>query len=302
MEINLVPETETIKARDYISFSEIRKYEICPLKHYYHYVLGDKEPADLNLVFGSAVHSAIEVLLRSIMDGKSLTHGDASNLFRHFFQTEIKEKDLSIGAEDNIPHLERTGVNLVYLWCLERASTVLPVQVEQKYLVTLPGIEKPVLMYVDLVEANGEMFEGRASTDLVVTDIKTSKTDYALHNPSLSLQLALYCKAVGTRLCRFDVLNKKKGTFQPVLGVMYPSVQEYLFDRFRKTLESINLGICIPPAPGEWPCTPNCYYWSKCAGTKIPDIVFESAREEKLRIAGLKELLKAKSKTRRKTA
>jgi hypothetical protein len=148
-------------------------------------------------------------------------------------------------------------------------------------------------MFIDLVEKD------QTSGKLRVTDFKTSGSAYNLHDASLSVQLALGCKAVGTDLCQYDVLNKKNGLYQAVPGVIQPQVAEYLFERFRRAVEAIQAEIFIPPVPGEWPCNPTCYYWKKCAGKHIPDAVFaatEAAKEEKERLKAEKAREKAEAK------
>ena len=287
------PDTEIIRSvevpKKRVSFSRVSKFNVCPLMYYFHYVLGDKEPASITLAFGTSVHSAIESCLFSRKTSQEMLPLSAAlDVFIESLRNEIKNNDISLGGE-NIEDLEKTGIILVSKWHCERASTVVPVQIETPHLISIPGIEEPILLFLDLVEKNHGMFEEANPEHLVVTDFKTSKTAYSLHDANLSLQLALGCIATGTSLCRYDVLNKKKGDFQPVLGVMHLSVCEYLIERFRKTVELINRGIFIPPPPGEWPCTSSCYYWKKCAGKKIPDVVFEATEREKLRKAEEKE-------------
>src|SRR5437588_10919614 len=54
--------------RDYISFSAIRTYQTCPLRYYFKYVAGlPEESVAAALVFGSAIHRAIEHHFRALM-------------------------------------------------------------------------------------------------------------------------------------------------------------------------------------------------------------------------------------------
>ena len=56
--------------RDYISFSAIRTYQTCPLRYFFHYVLGLPErTTSASLVFGSALHRALEFHFWQIMTG-----------------------------------------------------------------------------------------------------------------------------------------------------------------------------------------------------------------------------------------
>ena len=59
-----------LTVRDYLSFSQVSTYQACPLKWYFRYVAGiPPEFVASSLVFGSAVHTAIEHHHRSAMTG-----------------------------------------------------------------------------------------------------------------------------------------------------------------------------------------------------------------------------------------
>jgi len=60
-----------LPTRDYISFSAIRTYQSCPLQYYFRYVAGlPKETISASLVFGSAIHRAIEQHFRRLLEGQ----------------------------------------------------------------------------------------------------------------------------------------------------------------------------------------------------------------------------------------
>lgn len=56
-------EVKTLK-RSHISFSEYRLWLTCPFKHYVQKVLGLQEPSNEFLIFGSALHGAIEEIIK----------------------------------------------------------------------------------------------------------------------------------------------------------------------------------------------------------------------------------------------
>ena len=48
-----------VTQRDYISYSAISTYQLCPLRYYFHYIVGLPErTVSASLVFGSAIHRA----------------------------------------------------------------------------------------------------------------------------------------------------------------------------------------------------------------------------------------------------
>lgn len=63
------PPAQPLPPRDYISFSAIRTYQQCPLRYFFRYVA--RIPADTvstSLVFGSAIHRAIELHFQRLLE------------------------------------------------------------------------------------------------------------------------------------------------------------------------------------------------------------------------------------------
>jgi len=48
--------------KEHVSFSEIFKYSECQYRHYINYILENKEPKTIHLIFGNAVHDAIDAV------------------------------------------------------------------------------------------------------------------------------------------------------------------------------------------------------------------------------------------------
>src|SRR5262249_7248125 len=58
--------------RDYLSFSAIRLYQQCPLRYYFRYVASlPEETVSASLLFGSAIHRAIEHHFRRLLEGQA---------------------------------------------------------------------------------------------------------------------------------------------------------------------------------------------------------------------------------------
>lgn len=61
-----------IHDRDYLSFSAIRLYQQCPLRYYFRYVAGlPEKTVGASLVFGSAIHRALEHHFRRLLEGQA---------------------------------------------------------------------------------------------------------------------------------------------------------------------------------------------------------------------------------------
>jgi ATP-dependent helicase/DNAse subunit B len=58
--------------RDYLSFSAITTYRQCPLRYFFRYIAGlPEETASASLVFGGAIHRAIEHHFRELLAGNA---------------------------------------------------------------------------------------------------------------------------------------------------------------------------------------------------------------------------------------
>ena len=58
------------RPRDYISYSAVTTYQACPLRYYFRYVAGLPErTVSSSLVFGSAVHRAVELHFNELLPG-----------------------------------------------------------------------------------------------------------------------------------------------------------------------------------------------------------------------------------------
>jgi putative RecB family exonuclease len=57
--------------RDYLSFSAIRTYQQCPLRYFFRYIAGlPEQTISASLVFGSAIHHAVEHHFRRLLEGE----------------------------------------------------------------------------------------------------------------------------------------------------------------------------------------------------------------------------------------
>jgi putative RecB family exonuclease len=70
--MNAVANSETRK-RDYISYSAITMFRSCPLKYKFRYIDGlDADTVSSRLIFGTAIHAAIEEYFQAKMAGDTL--------------------------------------------------------------------------------------------------------------------------------------------------------------------------------------------------------------------------------------
>ena len=89
------------KVRDYLSFSAIRAYQSCPLRYFFRYIMGlPDESVSANLVFGGAIHAAIEHHFNQLLAGTG-PPGLAELLDRYAKSWKEREADhIRYGKDD----------------------------------------------------------------------------------------------------------------------------------------------------------------------------------------------------------
>jgi ATP-dependent helicase/DNAse subunit B len=64
------PAAKPAGSRDYLSFNAVRAYQSCPLRYFFRYIAGLPEhTVSASLIFGAAVHRAIEHHFRELLVG-----------------------------------------------------------------------------------------------------------------------------------------------------------------------------------------------------------------------------------------
>src|SRR5687767_13273251 len=105
------PEGSVIgKDRDYVSFSSIRTYQACPLRYFFRYVAGLREESvAATLVFGTAIHRAMEHHFREVMAGNAVPNTDT--LMEHYYAGWMERDGTSIrfGKEETRQSLDLTA-------------------------------------------------------------------------------------------------------------------------------------------------------------------------------------------------
>ncbi|MFO0905697.1 MAG: PD-(D/E)XK nuclease family protein [Pirellulales bacterium] len=174
-------------AREYLSFSAIRTYQACPLKYYFRYVLGLPEArVAASLVFGGAVHAAIEEHFRQRLSG---TTPDVESLLATY-RTEWRlraDERVEYGQGETPESLERQARAMLSVFlghdAAQPAGRILGVE-ETLRAKLLPGVPE-ILGRVDLVRETDE--------SLVIADWKTSRSRWAAEQfESAAEQLVLY--------------------------------------------------------------------------------------------------------------
>lgn len=203
-----------LTGRDYLSYSAVSTYRACPLKYYFRYVAGLPEPAvSSSLVFGTAIHAAIEWHYRAQLHGNPAP--GAAELLSVYQRTwaGYASQTVQFGKEEDRAGLDRLAMRMLdefpasELAGLTARGRILGIEEELR---GAPIPECPdILARIDLLVEEADA--------VVVTDFKTSRARWSPETVYESAdQLLLYSDLVrplanGKPLrLQFAVLTKTK--------------------------------------------------------------------------------------------
>ncbi len=250
--------------RDYLSWSAITTFQKCPLKYFYRYL--DDAPEEfgsVNLLFGKAVHAALE----------------------HHFQARLAGEPVP-SPEDLLAAYDRewTGVDLAWVhWGSESAASLRGMA--SRMLTAFQG--SPAAQPDGRVLALEEEVRGsllpdtpdllgridlvlETSDSLNIVDFKTSRSRWSAEQVAESSgQLLLYSQLAGDLANKpvqlsFVVLTKTK---TPDVAVHEVPFDARLLDRTLRIIEHVWYSISVGnfyPVPSVMNC-PSCPFRGRCA-------------------------------------
>lgn len=233
------------KIRDYISASQIDKFNFCPLAYKYIYVDGAKRvPANPYMVYGTAVHQALFVNnTEKIRTKKDLKTNAVINEFDVSFAKEIKS--LNCYVDDNLCRtLQLEGQNSITHYMQHVAPTIKPLHAELEYEVKLKHFPITIKGFIDLIEE-----------DYTIRDYKTAgvttKNKWTQRVVDKNKQLTLYAAAFRklfdkeeSRVC-IDVLPRGGG-HTPVYSTRSKGQIVELLSEATDIETLIELGVFMP--------------------------------------------------------
>lgn len=250
------PPTTLAAPRDYLSFGAIRTYQSCPLKYYFKYIAGLPEHSvSASLVFGSAIHRAIEHHFRQQLSGGQPPTTDELMLQ---FQAEWNERGLKFvrfGRGVDTAALNDLAVRMLSAFrdsSMSKAGGKILAIEEELCGPVIPGLPD-LLGRVDLVVETPH--------ELVIRDWKTSRARWSAEQVEESTeQLLLYSTLVAdfapgkpVRI-EFAVLTKTKAVAIEQHSIV---VQQRPLDRMKRVIARVFQAITAEhfyPAPSPLAC------------------------------------------------
>lgn len=168
--------------RDYISYNQIRLYQICPKKYYFSYVEEIETPINDRIFLGMVFHAVAEDFLKMRIAGQvpEPTRETVLEIFNEKFVEMQKECEIDWITPPK--ETEKRGSAFVKHFLNDIASDIDPLMVEQELEVELPEIGIRLRGIIDLVEK-----------DFSITDFKTTTAKWSKDKIKGSyLQMVIY--------------------------------------------------------------------------------------------------------------
>ncbi len=156
--------------RDYLSYSSITTYQSCPLRWFFRYVVGLPErTVSSSLVFGSAIHQAVELHFNELLVGNDPPTLDALLGEYDRYWQETDENVVKYGKDDSRESLALLAQRM--LAAFQASSLAMPeghiIGVEEQLRGRVIDGCPDLLGRIDLLV--------ETSRELIVTDLKTAR-------------------------------------------------------------------------------------------------------------------------------
>lgn len=251
--------------RNYLSYSAITTYQSCPLRYFFRYVAGLPErTVSSSLVFGSAIHRAVEHHFNELMAGNEPPSLEAlvGEYDRHW--QDADPSLVKFGKDDDVDSLGQLAQRMLGAFqgsiLAKTDGAILGVEEELRGQ-AIPGCPD-LLGRIDLIVETSEA--------VIITDLKTARTRWSQEQVEESAnQLLLYHELVRDFVPRkrlrlqFAVLTKTK---QPAVDLHDVQTDVKQIDRTKRIVERVWRAIeaqVFYPAPSAVNCS-GCPFRGPC--------------------------------------
>lgn len=245
----------------HLSYSSINLYLTCARAWHFRYVEKVPTPVAPELVFGSAVHDAIEEHVRN---GRPLLEA-----FAETWNTRIAAEPVCWGASTPEEHYNN-GVRLLGdakvqagLAAIHAAHDSEGARIERRIELNLPGVPIPIIGYVDIVSDDG-----------VPGDFKTSARSWTQDKAASELQSLFYLAAFNQlgiatpewKFRHFILVKTKQPQLQILEHAHRPGEIFWMIELVQRAWLGIEREV-YPMNPNSWKCSPQwCDHYGLCRG------------------------------------
>jgi len=259
----------------HISFSQLATYLICPMRFSHQYVWGtphESKPAAL--VFGKAIHRAIEEYYRSLKEtGEIIPAEHMESVFNQTISDEVEatEVELTFKNGDDIESFREQGTELLRLFHSEVEPQKI-MAVEFPFSASIPDLDGENMLPVKLVGV-WDLVEADTDGTYVIGELKTAGQKFSSIRLEHDLQATCYSYAATKMglaktpdgcLIRYDVLVKtKKPAFERYFVVRTESDHQRLIHTINQVHRAIEERIFFRQT--GWQCG-DCQFRKTCLG------------------------------------
>lgn len=159
-----------------LSPTSIRTYERCHYMYHLRYTERIRVPSTTAQLLGRAVHTVIEAYYKAKRDGKNLDTEAAFDVLDDSLDATLHELDEEGRGE--LEDLRELGYDLVEYYVEEVAPHIRPHLIEERFSFNVPGVDVPIVGYVDLVDQEGTVIDHK-------TAASPFPADYLAHDVQL---------------------------------------------------------------------------------------------------------------------
>jgi len=281
---------------EHLSYSSVDLFIMCARAWRFRYVDKVVTLKSPNLIFGSAVHEAVEVYIRLLATDPSMPPLPIHELWPDVWAHQLELKGDKTAWDKPPEEYEKLGLAMLSKEVtvtgggperkMDNASAFLngvkpmmdtgvflvpfepmgePV-LEQYVEFTVPGVPIPIVGYIDIITDDG-----------IPADFKSAGRAWKTDKAHDSLQPAFYLAALnqtgyqGSPDFKFRYYIFTKSMRAPKIQIIETkrTVGQlfWLADTIREVWEAIQTGKFPPTGPGHWLCSERyCDYWSLCRG------------------------------------
>jgi len=256
---------EMLTGRTYLSWSAISTFLRCPLKYQFHYC--DQLPEEFvssNLIFGSAIHSALEAYFRELLTTRWSLGIDALMAVYHETSIQVTLAEVQFGKNEDFASLAQLAKRMLQAFLNSDLSRPVGsiIGIEEEFQAPLIADCPDLFARLDLMLESDDA--------LTITDFKTARTRWSSGDVNASEgQLLLYHELVQrfadkpVRL-QFAVITKSK---EPVIELQTVNPDPQRIERVRRLIKNVWTGIQLQnfyPVPSAMNC-PTCGYRDRCS-------------------------------------
>lgn len=166
--------------KPYISYNQIRLYQICPKKYYFSYIEEVSTPISDKILLGMVFHAVVEEFFKKRIAGSELDQDELLQVFKETYAAMADQYEVDWQSERQ--HSEKRGLGFTKYFFRELAPSLDPLMVEQELEVELPDMDIKLRGIIDLVEK-----------DFSLTDFKTTTSKWSKERIKNSyLQMVVY--------------------------------------------------------------------------------------------------------------